>query len=328
MKGLVGLLSAVMLSSASAQDAKVDLEARKRSIPVIEKHIQERQERVDAIGADLTKLNQRIEKTIDAIVTKLSGMKDSEESKFRVGDLKMRAMKGLGKSIGRYQYKRNQLLEAIREKKTDIPIETLEKDAKIFDEHIAKRVDQILTLSKSFMQEEDVEKYEVVDGGSYYNGWGWSDEVEQISEEWRQNRRNRVKDTKQHREVMEALESSIKREEARVKTLEGLVADKKLTGVDRRVLEGELKRHKALLDQRKDQFAEMSEVAQPDTAETSREDALDFESSVNDAAEDLRRDLNQLFVQYDDLNRERQKVAGLTKNLEERKKWLKENGGK
>lgn len=320
-------MSAVMLTSASAQDKKVDLEARKRSIPVLENHIQERQERLDEIGADLKKLNQRIEKTIDAIVKKLSGMKDSEESKFRVGDLKMRAMKGLGKSIGRYQFKRNQLIEAIRDGKSAIPIEILEKDAKIFDAQIAKRVDQILELSKSFTQDENVEKYEVVDGGGYYSGFGWNDEVEQISEEWRQNRRNRVKDTKQHREVMEALEKSIKREEARVATLEGLVADKKLTGVDRRVLEGELKRHKSQLETRKDQFAEMSEVAQPNTTETSREDALDFESAVNDAAQDLRQDLNQVFVQYGNLNRERQKVAELTKNLADRKKWLKENGG-
>ena len=304
------------------------MEARKRSIPVLEKHLEERNQRVETIGADLKKLNARIETEIDGLIKKLSGVKDSEESNQRISLVKIRAMKGLGKSARRYQTKRNDLLREIREGRSEIPNEILERDAKVFDEHIAKRVSQILELSKSFTQEEDVEKYEKVDGGSYYSpGLGWNDDIEQISEEWRQNRRDRVMDHKQQREVLEALEKSIEREQNYVKSFVARLKNKQLGNVDRRLMEAELNRHKALLQTRLDQFAEMSEVAKPNTNAVSQEDAQDLEHSLNDAAEDLRRDIDRLFFEYAGLNRERGKAASIAKNLEARKKWLKEHAG-
>lgn len=329
MGRLLGLgLALASFSNLSAQEKKVDLEARKRSIPILEKHIEQRADRVEVIKSDLMKLNGRIEKQIEGIVKDLSGLKDSQESKQRVSQIKMTAMKGLGKSIGRYKAKRDAIRQQIKDGKSGIPKEVLERDAKVFDEHIAKRVRQILDLSKSFTQEADVEKYEKVDGDDFYSvGLGWDDEIEQISEEWRQNRRDRVMDHKQRREVLEALNKSIEREQDQVKAFEARLKRKNIGAVDRKLMQAELERHKGLLQVRKDQLKEFNSVSQPETAEATLEDALDFERSISDAAEDLRRDLDDVFVRYSHLNRERQKVAALSKNLEARKKWLKENAG-
>lgn len=322
-------VSAVMLSSLVAQTGDIDMEARKRSIPVLEGHIAERVERIEAITGDMKQVNARVEAQIEIFVKKLAAIKDSEDSRQRVSMMKTRAMKGLSRSAERYKTTRDAIIQKIREGNSEIPTEILRNDAKIFDEHIAKRVSQILEISKSFTQDQDVPKYEKVDGGNYYTpGLGWSDDVEQISEEWRQNRRDRVMDTKQQREIMEALEKSIEKQEDYVKAILARMKSNTLSEVDRRFMEGELKWRRQLLTARIDQYAEMSEVPQPNTHAISQEDALDLEHSIHDAAQDLRRDIDRLFFEYANLNRERAKVASLSKNLEARKKWLQEHSGK
>jgi hypothetical protein len=319
-----------MLSSLVAQTAEIDMEARKRSIPVLEGHIAERVERIEAITNDMKQVNARVEAQIEVFVKKLASIKDSEDSTQRVSVMKTRAMKGLSRSAERYKVTRDSLIQKIREGNSDIPTEILRNDAKIFDEHIAKRVAQILEISKSYTQDnQEIEKYESVDGGSSYSyGLGWSDDVEQISEEWRQNRRDRVMDTKQRREIMEALEKSIEKQRDYVKAIVARLESKTLSSVDRRFMEGELKWRRQVLTARLDQHAEMSEVPKPDTKSVSQEDALDLQRSINDAAQDLRGDIDRLFFEYANLNRERAKVNSLTKNLEARKKWLKEHSGK
>ena len=315
------------------ESGEIDLEARKRSLPILEQHIAEREERLAEIRSDLKRLNGRLEQKVDGIVAKLSGIKDSQDSGRKVSQIKMRAMKGLARSVERYQAKRAELVQQLREGRSPIPREVLENDARIFDEHIAKRVGQILALSKSFTQDEVVEKYETVEVSSYnIHGSGWTDVTQQITEEWRQNRRDRVMDKKQHREVIEALKKSIERHDSLKRGLEESLASRKLPDSDRRLLEAELKRHERLLADRRAQLLEMAEVGQPDTEALTAEDARELMRALENAAEDLRRDFDQVFFQYAELNRERDKVAGLKANLEARKKWLEEyeakSGGK
>ncbi len=291
-------LAFAFFTNLNAETKKVDMDARKRSIPILEKHIEQRADRVEVIVNDL------------------SGLKDSEKSKQRVSQLKMTAMKGLAKSIGRYNAKRDALRQQILDARSGIPKEILERDAAVFDEHIAKRVGQILDLSKSFTQEKEVEKYEKVDGDDFYSvGLGWDDEIEQISEEWRQNRRDRVMDHKQRREVLEALNKSMESEEDQVNALQARLKRRDIVNLDRSLMQTELERHKGLLQVRKDQLKEFTNISKPETVEASPEDALDLQRSLNDAANDLRRDLDSVFALYSNLNRERQKLAALSKKV-------------
>ena len=201
------------LGLAPAQQPPVagtDIEAHMRSIPILEQHLKDREERIGEIAADIIRLDTRLEGKVDKIVKTLASIKDSHDSGYRVSQIKMDAMNGLKRTIESYLGRRNALIREAREQRTGIPKEVLEGDAAKFDARIEKRVEQILELSKSFTQDADVEKYQRVAGGGYsYNGW--NEELYEISDEWRQNRRDRIMDIKQRREVIEALKKSISR---------------------------------------------------------------------------------------------------------------------
>lgn len=304
-------------------DGSIDLAARQRSIPILEEHISEREERLGEIAADIMRLDKRVEAKVDKIVRKLAGIKDSQKSGYRVSQVKQQAMQGLERSIQTYQSKRASLIEDAKEGRTAIPAEVLEGDAKVFDERIEQRVAQILEISKSFTQNADVAKYQKVAGGGYSWG-GWYEDLEEISPAYRQNRRDRTMDKKQRDEVMKALANSIARHEARVSDM-NLALKRNLSPTERSLIGAELKRNEDILAARKEQYREMSEVGQPNTASVDRNEAQDLQRALGDAVADLRQDMQTIFRKYAELNRERDTLFRAKANLEARKKWISDH---
>lgn len=306
--------------SQEEQKPEINIEERKASIAIIEDHISDRKERMTEIANEIITLDRRLEGKLDKVVKRLASISDSEKSGYRVGQIKMNAMKGLKKTIENYQSKRASLMNKINQGGSGIPKEVLEGDAKAFDERIEKRVEQILEISKSFTQEEDVKKYEEVEGTGGY-GWGWGPAT-RISDDYRQNRRNRNMNKEQRTEMMEALKKSIERHESLVASLKNRLENRKMSDADRELLEAEMARNVSLLATRKSQLEELTLVSQPSTAELNRDAALDLQDALRDAAEDMRQDFETIFVKYAQLNRERSKLFKLETNLEARKKWL------
>lgn len=302
------------------REEKIDLAERQRSIPILEGHIKEREERLTEITGDIQRLDKRVESKIDRIVQKLAGLKDSDQSGYRMSQVKMQAIEGLKKSIKTYQDKRSSLITTAREGRTGIPLEVLEGDAEKFNARIEVRVAQILEISQSFTQEKDVKKYEKVAGGGYSWG-GWNEDLWGISDEWRQNRRDRTMDKKQRDEVIGALKKAIERHESRISDL-NVFLNRKMSAVDRTLLESELKQSEEVLEVRKEQFREMMEVGQPNTSSVTRNEAHDFQNALTDAGADLRHDMETIFSKYAELNRERSNVYRAKSNLEARKVWI------
>ncbi|NIP95349.1 MAG: hypothetical protein GWO24_18655, partial [Akkermansiaceae bacterium] len=320
----VSVLSVGMsLAQEEKEEKEIDLEARKASIPIIEGHIEDRQERMAEIANDIMALDRRLEAKLQKVVNRLASIKDSTKSGYRVSQIKMDAMEGLRKTAENYQSKRAALITEIREGRTGIPKEVLESDAKIFDQHIEKRVEQILQLSKSFTQDASVKKYEQVEGSSYYDGWGWGD-ASRISDEYRQNRRDRTMNKKQRNEMITALKKSIERHESLIAGFKDSLENRRMSEADRELMRSEMNRHIRILDTRQGQLEELIIVPQPATAPLTRDAAMDLQDALKDAASDMRRDFETIFVKYADLNRERSKVFKLKRNLEARKKWIAE----
>lgn len=315
---LVGMMG--LASGEETGEEQIDLAARQRSIPILESHIKEREERLAEIVTDMKRLDDRVETRIDRIVTKLASVKDSEKSGYRMSQVKMRAIEGLKNTIQTYQTKRAALVTEAREGRYGIPLEVLEGDAKVFNTRIEKRVAQILEISKSFTQDQDVEKYRKVAGGGRTWG-GWHEDLEEISPEYRQNRRDRTMDAKQSKEVLGALKKAIERHETRISDLK-LFLERTMSSTDRALLEAELKHTEEMLAVRKEQYREMLEVGQAHTSSVSRDQAQDMENALDDAGADLRHDMASIFQKYAELNRERGKVFKAKDNLEARKKWI------
>ena len=313
-------LAALLAQPGFAEDKEeIDIEARKRSVVTLEGHIKEREERLSYLAKDIIQLDNRVETQLQRIVDKLSGIGDSEDSKWKVSQTKQKAMEGLARTAREYQQKRNELVQKMKEGSTNIPAEVLAGDVKSFDEHIDKRVDQILEISKSFTQDANVEKYEKVEGVSY-NYWGG--DVYAISDEYKQNRRARIQDKKQHQDVVEALEKAVARLEQMIAGHNQTLKENRLSKAENEIIQAEVENYERLLSLRYSQLSEMREVSPPSTQELQMDEAMDFQDALRDAVTDLRRDYNSIFEKYAELNRQRDRLFRLKENLEARKKWL------
>lgn len=231
---------------APAREQAVDIDARKRTIPVLEERIKEREERVGELAADITTLYERLDSRIDRIVKKIASIKDSEQSGYRVSQVKKEAMEGLGRAIKNLQNRRSDLLLEARRNTTVTPTGVIEGDAAKFDEKIEKRVHQILEVSKSFTQSADVKKYQRVAGGGYYDTWGYDGGGYEISGKWRQNRRDRTMNKVQRDEIIAALKKSVARHESLASDLRAILRSNRYSPTDRELMSMELKRHERI----------------------------------------------------------------------------------
>jgi hypothetical protein len=326
MKSSFSTLFAVALSSGmlfAQEPVEIDIEARKASIPLLESHIKDREARMATIKKDMIEIDQRLEAQIKKVVDYLASIKDSKSSGYRVSQVKMDAMKGLKRTVDNYQSKRATLIQQLREGQNQIPKEVLEKDAEVFDERIAKRVDQIMEISKSFTKDADVEKYETDSGGGYYNNNGWGNrETTRISDDYRQNRRDRTMDGKQRKQMIGALKKSIERYESIIAGHKDSLANRKMSESEAELMNSEMERDARILAERQSQLSELHRVPTPGTSPVQRSAATDLQAAIRDAAGDMRNDFDDIFVKYAQLNRERSKVFALKKSLAAREKWI------
>jgi hypothetical protein len=315
-----GLTVVIPVSGLTAEEtapAANDIQARRQSVVDLENHIAQREQRLAEWGKDIVDLNARIEKRVDGLVTLLAGLRDSEDSRRRVTQIKKEAIEGLKQGIERYRSKRKEIREMVRTGGE----EALGDLGKI-DEHIIKRIDQIAELTKSIPTHQDVDKYES-DGGSYWNGYY---DGGRVSEEWKQNRRDSSASDLQRKQTADALEKAIKRLEERRRSLKSQLAEGGLTDAARTLYTAEL----GQVDAYQDHLQSLQgDVIAGGGAAGGRaiglDQAQDIENMIEDARKDLREDAARLFRSYDQFVRGRAYLEDLKKNLAARKAWLLEN---
>ncbi|MEO1857915.1 MAG: hypothetical protein ABGY95_11215 [Rubritalea sp.] len=312
--------------SAEPAKAPLTIEERKASISSIEAHIKERRDRLDEIGADVLRLDDRLEGKVDKIVNKLASLKDSNSSRRRVSQMKMAAMASLVENAKKYQSKRAELISELKKNKPTEPKDYVEGDLKIADDRVEKRVSQVLLLSKSFSQEEDIEKYTRGGRGYYYYGGGrggWHNN-ERVSEEWLQNNRDKSMDKKQRDAVKAAIEKSLTRYESLANGVADRLKDAKLSAEYRALLESEQEHYVDVLAKRKAQLADFALVDAPNTRAISHSAAIDIERALDDAVDDFQSDIRLIKQKYGEVKAERQRIQKLEVNLAARKKWLED----
>lgn len=321
MKATLAMLC-LLAGVATAQDAEpTDLESRRQSVVTIKQHITMREERLAEVAADIRSRGEATDKKIGRIVDMLSGMKDSQSSKRRVSDLKGEAIAGLKKMLEVYKRERTAIANALRADKS-VPVEALLKDMENIDKLGEKRAAQIVELVKSMPGGEDIAKYET-DATAEYNGVVY--ENSRISEEWRQNRRDRVESEKQRRDAQDALKKSIEELERRQTTLKNQLAGGKLNDTEKQLYEQELGHVTSLLDVRKTQLIEVSAPSGAAEQAASKGEADDLRALFKDARRDIAADFGETVRLYHAAAAERQKIFELKENLAAREKWLQEN---
>jgi len=318
-----GIVALIPLGGLKAQDkptseAPVDIEARKASVANLETLITQREARLAEWGKDIVELDARIEKRVAELVTMLAGVKDSQESRTSVTNIKKEAIEALKRGIDLYVTKRKQVRELVRTGDT-AALGDLDK----FDKRIITRVDQIAELTKSIPSHEDVDKYESDGGSSYWNGYYY--ESSRVSEEWKQNRRDTNQSHKVREDTTKALRETLDRLDQRRRSLKDLLANRQITDSARQLYNEELGQIDAYQDHLNAQLRDIATGGGNSGREVGREQAHDIAELIDDSRKDLREDVSRLFRSYDQFVRGRGYLEELKTNLAARKDWLEKN---
>jgi predicted nucleic acid-binding Zn-ribbon protein len=318
--GLTAVIPVTGLIAEETAPAIADIETRRQSVVDLQNHIDQREKRLAEWGRDIVDLNERIERRVDELVTLLAGLRDSEDSRRRVTQMKKEAIEGLKQGIERYRSKRKEIREMVRTG-SDEAFGDLGK----IDEHIIKRIDQIAELTKSIPSHQDVDKYESDGGSSYWNGYY---DGGRVSEEWRQNRRDASASDLQRKQTADALEKAIQRLEERRRSLKSQLAASGLSDAARTLFTAELGQVDAYQDHLQSLQGDVLAGGAAGGRAIGLEQAHDIENMIKDARTDLREDASRLFRSYDQFVRGRHYLEGLKENLAARKAWLEENDPK
>ncbi len=313
-------LAAPVFAQTAAPTPPMDYAARVESVATMKEYIAQREQRFEAVKADLKTLDARVEERIDYIVKTLASLKDSKESKTRVANIKADVITALRRSIGIYRQKRMEIFERMRKEKT-VPEVELAANVDLFDKRVSKRVDQVLELAKSLSGHEDVEKYET--SSSYSNGW--YEETTRISEDYKQNRRESTNTDVQRRDLLQALNKTLDEQDSRRRSITQSLTNSTLTDAQRSLRQGELGRVDAAIDNLKLKRRELAIPSGAATKEIGRTEVSDVEKMLDDSRGDLARDFNDIFTKFSELDRERTKIYELKDNLKAREEWLKNN---
>jgi hypothetical protein len=313
---LPGVLSAQTAIPALSPE---EIAARRQSVANLEAHIAQRGQRVGAIIADIRALDDRVETGVDQIVKTISGVKDSESSKVGISRIKADVMTGLKRTIDYYNTPRDSIREQLRTGKSALPKETLEKDLAILDGRVDKRVKQIAEIAKSFPDPEELAKYET----TAYAGWdgGWYAN-EEISEAWKQNRRD-SRHTEQAREgFTKAMNDAIEHLRQRNAYLAGKLKSPNVPEAEKDYYRTEISRNEAIVEQRADELQQFASGGATAAVPVMPDQAHDLDQLVQSSRNDLREDFFAIFRKYAELNRARSELKQLQDNLAARKEWL------
>lgn len=317
---ITGLTLATITISGFAAE-KTDFELRESASKALELRIEERETRLTEQANDLLRLHHRMGTKLDKSVQRIVSIKDSAKSGYRVSKTKLALITGLQEAVEKFQRSRDSAYKEIQKKGSVTQREIQAGELSHYDSHIEKHIDQIIQISKSFTQDANVKKYEQDGSGLYYDGY-YLQESSRISDEYRQNRRDRVMDKKQKEAVKSALTKSTHRCKNLIFNLQKQLESEKLDPEDAKLIQGEIKNHKAMLRLRESQLNDLLLVSKPNTAEISRDAAIELTKSMDALLKDIQKDLQLIYIKHLQLRSETSNITKLKDKLSAQRKWL------
>ena len=192
-----------------------------------------------------------------------------------------------------YRDKRAAMKEQLRRPTLNLTTEEKKRMIAMFDEHINKRVEQIITLLKSLPTHKDYERYKV-------HGSNWAGQIYAVNEDYLQNQRLVTITNRLRKEIVEGLHKSIARLERDNRTLmaELNAAPNFSSPKD---LTGEMAKNEALIAERREQISQVLSFVSTPTRKIGQREAIDFDQERLRTVNALRRDFENLFARYNTL---------------------------
>lgn len=248
--------------------------------------VRSREQRTTLLRDELKAQDARIEARIDSIVTALESITDSKDTRTKVTRMKETTVDAFLKNIEYFRQKRAVLFEELRRPTLRLTDEQKRRGIEVFDQHIEKRVAQIVALQKSLPAHEDYERYNVHGGGN--RGPTFS-----VNEDFKQNQRLTARTNSQRDELTAAARKTIAQLEQQNRTLKSQHAPA-----------AEIAKNEALIAERQKQLAEVLTPPSGAGRQIGKKDAADLDAALKKAGAELRGEFNTLFARYHALMQE------------------------
>lgn len=306
----------IVASLAIAQTPPAgELDADRQAANALTLHLAIREARLAEVTSEIMERSKKMDTRIGDLVTLLTNVRDSQSSRRVVSQVTGEAIGNLKSMIEIYQRERRTIAERLRTDRS-APADALNSDVDTIDALIERRKNDIIALARSIPGNENLPRIEQGSWGySSFHG-GWFDNS-RVSDDWRQNRRDRVQSTIQLREVQRALEESLGDLRQRQRRLVTALGNTNLTAPQREIQQQELERVLVMIQQRQEQLVEISEPADAPDQTATRSEATELRNLIRDSRQDIAADFSETLRLYRLAAAERQRIFQLRASLDE-----------
>ncbi len=271
-----------LVSINSYAKAKSEVEAGRPNL--IEKKEAEIKDMTDEILA----LDSKIEKEVGQIVQYLSSVKDSAGSHTKVAVIKEKAILALADSVQDYQSERAKRLNELSKRYPNLSRDILEKQIEITDERIDKRIEQIIGITSSLTQNQNVKKYDAY--WTRQRSSGRRTKVKsgkKVSKEYKQDRSVTAKNNALKDKVIKGLKEEIASLEAKNVTLNTKIQTERSKEIKEQHKK-EIEANKGTIEKRKEQVADAEAETAVSTTPLQYDEAKDLEGQISDLVLDIQ----------------------------------------
>lgn len=297
-------------TSLGQDSSKPDPATVKEAIDIVKNRLERQMRRVSDLSAEIIRLDTRIEREIDYIVSDLSKVGDSRDSRTEVAKLKEKVTAGLKRSIEKYKRARSQVQLELKNTQAGQTQQDLKNDLKQFDQRINNRVNQIVTISQSLTTQKDFQEYDDYLNATRYDRTHHSEINRLKSMEKTQNKRVTQVTDKQRKDTIDALKRSIASLENQNSALASQLNSIQYAAQSD-IIQEDIDRNLQALMTRDAQILTLQSYQQSPTVPISRRAAKEKENLIRDAATFLKRDVDTLFRHYTEFQKERKQQNGL-----------------
>ena len=303
----IAMLIASVATPSLTQDQSAPLTAEKvrEYIRVYEGELARRVQREESLTRQILEIDQDIEQRISSILKTLTSVRDSADSKTRVMFTKTKAIDALRKSIDYYVRERGKRSRDLASPYPRVAQEDAQGDVKVLNQRIDKRIEQIVELTKSFSQQEELAQYERYrDGDRDYNN---------KTPEARQQERGVSKAVRKKADLAKELREVISGLRRKNASLEDALRTAH-TEARRNAIEEQIRQNKELIGKRQKHLEELVNASGTATKPVAGKAAFEMANLLDDIVQEIRRDTVQLQVRVS----ERETARAALKPLKDR----------
>lgn len=291
---------AIGLSCFLAATAGIAAPRAMTTADIVKSQIEIRQLIISNCNTKMCAIDARIESKIATLVTHLASVKDSSASGTQVVRTKREVIELLGSSIDFYRTERAKKIGQVHDPAQRQQTGDIVRTVANLNERIDERVEQIVTLSSSLMQHQDLAQYESARDGGYVHA-GHIRDVGAKTEE--------VK-----REVKTQFDDAIDSLQREVETLENRLKDP-AHAASRTTTEAWLANDRKLLARRQAQRDRaLGAASKPESPVTSQA-AQTIEEKIDETVADIREEYRNLMRLYNERDQARAELNSLAKKL-------------